>query len=543
MLKRFQPITKFMKRCISSLLVILLLLFTACSEKPDGEIVLKPGDYGTGDTAETEIISGGTLRIPMNLSPKTMHPLFIKEAQMREVYSMIFEPLVSFNTVFEPASSIAESWKYDEQSGTWIIQLRANVHWHGDLGELTGNDAAYTVNTVLSDPESIYYTDLSYYVQRAEGYGNTLIIYPKVNSFNLIYALNIPVIPEGYYSVRDKNTRDIPMGSGCYKVDEMSLDGASNMKLSVFTKWWKKLPYIEKIEAIGFKDTRSMMDAFKNGQLDAVPSSLKTTEIYEILDGVEELNYVSHNYVFLGFNLTRSFMKENAFRKAVAYSINRTDIINNVYLKKATGAELPLFNDTSLSSAAVTRYDHNLVEAEKCLNGLGYKDNDGDGYIDGIQLSLLVVKDAANPIRLEAAEYIRDDLKKVGIRVNIDARALADFKKALNDRNYDMVLSGYYLSDTPNLNFIFSPTGSGNLFNYSSKECQDALKSIDSALTLGSLKESALTLQKTLTEDIPQIGMFFEMNTLLFSKKLSVTEVTREGAVYSSINKWYFKER
>jgi peptide/nickel transport system substrate-binding protein len=521
----------------------MLITVSACSLKEPEGIILSPGDYGTGETGTVEPVVGGTLRIPMNTSPYTMHPLYVKEAQMRNVYSMIFEPLVAFNDRFEPAASIAESWKYDEAQGAWVLQLRANVHWHGDNGEVTGFDAAYTVNAILSDPESIYYTDLSYYVSRAEGYGNTLIIYPKVNSYNLIYALNIPVIPQSYYSVRDKMTRDIPVGSGSYKVDELSFEGGTRMSLSVFTKWWKKLPYIEKIEATGYNDTQSMLDAFKAGQLDVVPASVKTTEVYEILDGVDELNYVSHNYVFLGFNLARNFVEQTEFRKAIAYSLNRTDIINNVYLKKATGAELPLFNDTSLSSASVTRYDHNLVEAKECLEKLGYRDNDGDGYIDGIELSLLVVKDAANPIRLEAAEYIRDDLKKAGIKVNVDARTLQDFKKALNNRSYDMVLSGYYLSDTPNLSFIFSSDGSGNLFNYSSQECQEAFNAINSSVSLGELKNGVQNLQKKLTEELPQIGMFFEMNTLLYSNKLSVTGVLRETNVYSQINNWYFKEK
>ncbi len=548
MLKKSQPIMSFIKRFISSSLVFILCLIClcACKEEVSDEPIIIPGDAGNVEQPEVEILPGGTIRIPMTKSPYSMHPLYVKEMQMRNVYSMIFEPLVSFNELMEPVQCIAESWKYDENLNVWNIQLRANVHWHGDLGELTGDDAAFTINTILADPESIYYSDLSYYVERAEGYGNTLTIYPKVKSYALIYALNIPVIPRAYYENKGKTTMDMPLGSGCFKADSLTFLNETKMVLSSFSKWWKKLPYIEQVIAIGYSNTDDIMKAFKNGELDCVPSSLKTTEIYEILEGVDEKNYLSHNYVFLAFNLSHSKMANVDFRKAIAYAVDRTNIINNVYLTKATGAEQPLFNDTSLSSASVTRYDHNEIHAQEILKNMGYNDNNGDGYLDSqggpLTINLLVLNEPANPIRLEAAEYIQKDLKKVGIKVNIDAKNEKDLKKAVEKRDYDMILSGYYLSDTPNLNFAFKATGNGNLSEYSSQDANNALYGIDIALTVDGLKVAVQNLQNIIANELPQIGLFFEMNTFLFTDTLNVGNISRETQVYSTINTWHFKK-
>lgn len=540
MLKGFQPITSFIKTLISSLLIICVVLLCACQEEqPDSPIVI-PGDAGVTESQTEEIVPGGTLHIPMTKAPYSMHPLYVREMQMRNVYSMIFEPLVELNEAIEPTQCIAESWKYSESENIWTIQLRENVHWHGDLGEISGDDAAFTINTILSDSESIYYSDLSYYIEKAEGYGNTLIIYPKVKSYALIYALNIPVIPKAYYFDKSKTTMEKPVGSGCFKVDSLSFQDETKMIMSANSKWWKKLPYIDQVIATGYSNTDAVMEAFKNGELDCVPSSLKTTEIYEILDGVDEKNYLSHNYVFLAFNVNR--LTNVNFRKAVAYAIDRTNIINNVYLTKATGAEQPLFNDASISSASVTRYDHNLVKAKEMLKNLGYVDNNGDGYLDGLTLTLAVLNEPANPIRLEAAEYIQKDLKAVGIKVEIDAKSEADLKKAVANRSYDIILSGYYLSDTPNLNFAFKPSGSGNLSGYSSNDALNALYGIDIAVSLEGLKGAVKSLQNIIADEMPQIGLFFEMNTFLFSNKLSTDTILRETRVYSTINTWYFKK-
>ena len=547
MLKRFPHITAFMKGFTVKLtsFILCLVLFCACNaNEPDNEIIMPGNADATADPQEI-ITSGGTLRVPMPLVPDTTHPLYVREALMRDLYSMIFEPLVSFNEVMEPVSCLAESWKYNAENNTWVIKLRANVHWHGNLGEVSGSDAAFTINAILADAGSIYHADLSYYVSGAEGYDSTLIIYPKVNSYALIYALNIPVIPRAYYEGKLSVIHDMPIGSGCFAVESLTLAEKTQMTLTAFEGWWKKLPYISRVEATGYSNTASVLEAFERGELDAVSTAIKTTEIYEILEGVDEKNYLSHNYVFLGFNLNRSKMADIELRKAIAYAIDRTSIINNVYLTKASGAEQPLFNDTSLSSASVTRYDHNKILSSRLLKDAGYMDNDGDGFIDSasgpLTLSLAVLNEPANPIRLEAAEYIRKDLNKIGINVEIVAQSLEDLKKTVQNKSYDMILSGYYLSDTPNTSFIFKAGGSGNFFGYSSQNAVNALNDIDRASTLNELKKAVRSLQTAVADELPQIGLFFEMNTILFNSRLSVGTVSREGSVYSTINTWYFK--
>jgi ATP-dependent Clp protease ATP-binding subunit ClpB len=117
-----------------------------------------------------------------------------------------------------------------------------------------------------------------------------------------------------------------------------------------------------------------------------------------------------------------------------------------------------------------------------------------------------------------------------------------DLKKAVTNRDYDMILSGYYLSDTPNLNFAFKPSGSGNLSGYSSQDALNALYGIDIAVSLDDLKGAVKSLQGIIAGELPQIGLFFEMNTFLFSNKLNVGAISRETRVYSTISTWYFKK-
>ncbi len=535
---------KFIKTFIlnSAALLLCLTLLSGCAEKENGGTVIIPAQ--NSETAKNEIIPGGTVRVPIIGNPASLHPLFVKEAQTRNVFSMIFEKLISFDDNMEPASCLAESWKYNEDDGTWVIKLRSNVHWHGDLGEMDASDAAFTINTVLANPDSIYYPALSTYVESAEGYDTTLIIHPKVKSYLTVYALNIPVIPENYYSGKSKGTLDTPMGSGCFAVEGMNLSDKNKITLVANSKWWKKLPYIEKVQVFGYESTEAALEDFKNGNLDCVPTSLRTTEIYEILSGVNKVNYLSKRYMFLGFNLSRQYVSDVNFRKAVSYGINRTDIINNVYLTKASGTEQPIYNDSSLSSTSVVMYDYNVSTAKDLLENLGYTDSDSDGYLESngrkIELSLAVVYDAEDPVRYETAEKIAEDLGKIGISVTVNSYNSGDFSGVIGRRDYDLIIGGYYLSETPSLRFAFDIDGRGNLFNYSSSEMNEAFNKIASSADMASLKSSMLDFQNILAKDLPQLGLFFEMNTFLYKENLSISGIKRESNVYSTINNWYF---
>ncbi len=536
---------KYIKSFTLKIFCLILILSCCCScKKNDEDTPIKPIQNNNSQTSQETAVQGGSLKIPMPETVQTTHPLYIKENQLINIYSMIFEPLISFSESFEPAVSLAQNWKYDEQSQCWIIQMRQNVHWHGDLGEVSAQDAAFTINKIISDSSTIYNSSLSYYVSSAEANGMTLTIHCKVPSYALLYALNIPIIPQSYYENKGSNIHDVPIGSGCFCVDSLSFS-PTRMELSSYLKWWKKMPYIEKISAIGYKDSSAMTTAFLAHEIDCLPSNSITTEIYEITEGVSHVEYMSHNYTYLAINHKNKFLSSVNFRKALAYALDVTELINNVYLTKATGAEQPLFNDYSLSNASVDRHDKNIKKSNELLAENGFIDIDNDGFVEyngeKITLSLAVINIPDNPVRLRCAEIIKKQLSNVGINVNINSYLQEDILKTINNRSFDLLISGYYISDAPNFSFMLSSSGSGNICNYSSSEMNAVLSEIDSAKTLPLLKESVNKLQSVFSKELPHIGLFFEMKTFLYYNNIHIEGIRRDTNVYSSINMWYVK--
>ncbi len=532
---------KFIKTYTTKFLAILLLacIFCACSPKDD-DSVIPPQNQTSQNTSENKkAVSGGTLNIPINKNLYTLHPLYIKEAHTFNVFSIIFETLFSFDENFEPTLTLAQSYKFSENENILTIELRPNVHWHGDLGEIYATDAAWTINKILSDPSSNYYSALTTYLTGASGSGSTLTLYTKSNSYAILYELcSVPIIPEAYYSQKPSVTFDKPIGSGCYVVENYSLD---QIDMVINQKWWKKLPYIEKICAKAFNDTDEIINAFLNKQIDCFPSSRITTEIYEILDNVSSTEYLSHNYLFLGLNQQKTHLNDVTFRQAIAYAIDRTEIINNIYLSKASGAEQPIFNDYSISSTNIPRHDTNKTKAKEILASLGFVDENLDGILEkngkALSFNIYVLNDVNDPVRRETANNIKDQLKEIGILLNVFAVSKQELVSVIQNKSFDMIISGYYLSDFPDFNFLFS--SSGNITNYYSKEMKTNIQNYLNAPSLNKLKQSCYDIQLTFSQQLPHIGLFFQMETFIYYDNIYPANIQRDKCVYKNINEWF----
>ena len=535
---------KFIKTYTIKLLAILLLicLFCACTPNDNTDIIPPQNNTNQGTNENIKPISGGTLNIPINKNLYTLHPLYIKEAQTIEIFSIIFETLFTFDENFEPVNSLAQSYKFSEDENILTIELRPNVHWHNDMGEISAQDAAFTINKILSDSNANHYSALSTYINSAQGNGNTLTLFTKNNSFAILYELcSVPIIPEAYYSQISAVSFEKPIGSGSYLVENFSLE---KIDMVINQKWWKKLPYIEKICVKAFNNTDEIINAFLNKEIDCFPSSRITTEIYEILEGVSSKEYISPNYLFLGLNHQKNYLNDVTFRQAIAYAIDRTEIINNIYLSKASGAEQPLFNDYSISSTNIPRHDTNTTKSKEILSSLGFTDTDNNGFLEKngkeISFNIYVLNDVNDPVRRETANNIKTQLKKVGININVFAVNQEELQKVIQNKSFDMIISGYYFSNVPNFEFLFS--GSGNITNYSSQKMKNNVSSFFNSNSLSLLKESCFEIQTTFSQELPFIGLLFQMETFLYYDYVFPTEIKRNKSVYKNINEWFLNK-
>jgi len=100
------------------------------------------------------------------------------------------------------------------------------------------------------------------------------------------------------------------------------------------------------------------MNAFQSQQVDVI--TLDRTN----LDGLQwkvrynfKKKYVSNEFEFVAFNLSNKILKEREVRTAIAYAVDREQIISSILPGEAVASDLPVIPDTWLNDTNVVSYE------------------------------------------------------------------------------------------------------------------------------------------------------------------------------------------
>ena len=124
----------------------------------------------------------------------------------------------------------------------------------------------------------------------------------------------------------------------------------------------------------------------------------------------------------------------------------------------------------------------------------------------------------------------------VGIQVNIIEKSDEDYKTALSQRNFDLALCSYSMKSNQEIDFLFS--SQNNYGGYNSGALQEQLGATHSALTEEDLQTAYTALQKSLLEDMPNIGLFYGEHSLIMRSDISIGKPLGYKNIFANINEW-----
>ena len=201
---------------------------------------------------------------------------------------------------------------------------------------------------------------------------------------------------------------------------------------------------------------------------------------------------------------------------------------------------MPIHPDSWLLSEKANTFGYNLDLAKEELKKLGWKDTNNDGILEdenGKGLSLKILTNSYNLMRLKTAEMIKDDLKKLGIDVSIypenkkeeditveDIQGQwTEVNQLLGAGDYDMALLGWQLSVIPDLSFAFHSSQipyNTNFIKYSNPNMDELLQNVFLKSSRDEKVKAYDELQSFIVEDLPYISLFFKNKALLIDSKI-----------------------
>ncbi len=538
------------KRMLVGFLTILLSAAALGCSPPEEEIAvtaqIEIPQYTLPPIIKEPVPSaGGEFSFPIPVNPATYNPLKVKNVELFNFFSLIYERPIRIGVDGKAQPELVETWSVDETGTVWTFVLRKGVKWQKDYGELTTSDLLYTIGLIRT-----YTPEDSTFAR----YNSQIVTCTAVDAYTLsvtfaqpgiapLYFMTFPVVCQAYFEASDIDSA-LPVGTGPYVVTENNMPEGMTLEANPF--WWKQQPYIPKLTAIAYPDHMTEMNAFEQKLLDVVTTPALTVDTYKKYDEVVYVDYLTQFYDCLVPNTSGVFSDPN-LRQAVAYALDKRDIISKALLGHAVAVDYPIPPDSYLSGGSSNIYEYNQQKAMELLELSGWKERDNDGIVEKIEgteiidltFELLVSTNAEDPYRHDVAENIASQLKSCGMDVVIREVDAATHLESLGTGSFDLALCTFYLNVNPDVSNLISTDGIRNYGGFTDSELDALLETCKSATDEQTMRDAYLAMEDRFLTVMPHIGLYFRTNALLYNVSLNVSDGLRDRNLFSTIPSWY----
>ena len=316
---------------------------------------------------------------------------------------LAYETAFRFNPLtgaFIPWLATAGTWR---TSNVYVMNIRRAVKF-SDGTTLTPGDVKYSFDLlkIPTHPQNALWASTG--LKSVKVVGNTIVFTfagkPGYQQFDF-YRYNVAIVPRhvfSKYSVTDLTTGNLDAnqitGTGPYTYMSGASSTAQTFVWQRRSDWWatKALglkPAPQYVVDIHNSSNQAALANFQAGNIDLfnnfAPRSAITGKLKTFYNTAPY--HLGANTTWLFPNSTKKPLNDPAFRRALAYSVNMNQILAKAYQglvdKASPTGLLPIWNKW-VDKKAVAKYgfSYNTTKAKAILAAAGYKDKDGDGYVE-----------------------------------------------------------------------------------------------------------------------------------------------------------------
>ena len=458
---------------------------------------------------------GGRIVVALRAEPKTLNPLIAADGPSREVISAMQADLVHINRAMqltEPA--LAKSWKVSADGLQYTLTLRQGLKF-SDGHPMDMEDVLFTFRVYLD--EAVHATQRDLLIV-----GGKPITVSKVDAQTVAFTLAKPygvqerlfdglvILPRHLLEAPYKEGKLAQSGALGTPPNQWAGLGAFRLKEYVAGQrlvlernpyYWKtdergnRLPYLDEIVFLFVPSADAQVLRFQSGETDMISRLgaenfsvlLRQARDYTVADAGPGLEY---NFLFFNLNdlgektpeemaRKQGWFRAEKFRQAISFAIDREAIVRLVYQGRGAALWGPVTpGNRRWANAAITYPGRSLDKSRQLLAEAGFRLVSGETGeqrlvdADGKAVEFSIVTSSSNADRAKMAALIQDDLKQLGMRVQVvplELRSLID--RVTQTKEYDAcVLSLGNFDADPNSDLnVWLSSGGMHLWNPSQK--------------------------------------------------------------------------
>ena len=425
------------------------------------------------------------------------------------------ETLFKYSDTMELEPWLAESYENVDEL-TWKINLKDGITFTSGR-KLDGDAVKESIEHLVAVHKRAA-GDLN--IERVEAEADTVIITTAKPVPALINYLSDPYgcIIDMQAGITDEGNVS---ATGPYIAEEIVTD--SGLTLVKNQNYWNGEPRLDKIIVKTISDGDTLTMALQSGELNAAYGlpysslSLFNNSNYTISSSETSRSF------FAQMNYANVNLQDSNVRAAIAMAINKKDFTNVLLKGNGTLAEGPFPKDYTFGDSYVKAAEYNIDNARHLLAQSGWKDTDGDGYVDknGEKLTLRWL---TYPSRQELpllAENVQASLKQIGIdvKINCTANHLDYVKKG----EWDIYASAFVCAPTGDPEYFFTThclkNSSKNRGGYYNEQLEQLEEQLSTTFDTEGREQLGIKMTQTILDD----------NAFIFASHLKMSIVSGKG--------------
>lgn len=397
--------------------------------------------------------SGGTLREGIVGTPRFINPILAQTDADRDLTALLYAGLMRALPGGELIPDLAASYAVSEDGTTYTFTLRSNLFFQ-DRTPITAQDVVFTIESI-KDPriES----------PRAGTWDGVTVEAP--DSRTVVFRLSRPyagflnnttlgILPRHIWEgtaaedFRGSLFNERPVGSGPFRLERIKKknDAVSAYVLRPFAEYALGEPHLSRVFIYIFGNERELVDAYEKGDIDAFRSTdpFSTRDSLKKIDDPRRYSLPRTFGLFFNHNHNDIFTNETV-RKALSYSVDRTEIIENVLGGFGTPITTPLPPHLYTPNDTPT---YSVSDARALLENNGWTRDSVTGiYTKKDAVLSFTIKTVNNPELKLVAEILQKQFNDMGASVSVELFDLAQLNQnVIRSRDYDVLLFGQVIS-------------------------------------------------------------------------------------------------
>lgn len=476
-----------------------------------------------------------TFRLAWENSPRTIDPRYSIDADSQYLADFVHCSLISFDSQGKIQNQLASELKWIDPK---ILEITLSSSFRFSNGRpVTAADVQASYEFYKKDlddptPRKASFSDLKkveilspkkvrFYFSEPNGeflYNLSGGILPKEQAEESIITDPKKIIGCGKFTIRD------------WKVGHILLERREEDSS-------KDVQFI-RIEIV--KDENTRLLKLRNNELDLVQNSLNRDQLLNIQNykNLKLLKKAGLNTGYLAFQLEDPILQKKKVRQAIAHAIDRKKIMDHIFHGWALPATTLLIPGDPYFNQKLKPVEYDIQKSKKLLDEAGFPMK---GMTKTDPRFMLKLKTTTNPTRLIIAHAVADELRKVGINVEIETMDWGKFKSDVDKGIAQMWTLNWIGFKGPDIyRYAFStqsiPPNGANRGRFSNLKLDGILEKAKKVVNFETRRELYNQAQEIIQEELPYVFLWHEEQFAVLNTRVKNYEIFADGRLRSVID-------